>query len=205
MPLYLLVAVSLTVASVDPQEDFERKTMANNMLMAACAMLFVVQQELPRLDFRTMIDKAVLSAMVLIVVESAIVTVIAGTLCHDTKYILNIPPEIPEHFIGLSGTCNNYELTLVVDKIWVSCLTAIFVGAQGVIFVPVRRFVPVPSPLAQFSPLHGGAGLQALQLGCTSLQRIAAGGLVRHDYRHVQQTQAADRFAPCIDVLPGQM
>eukprot|EP01045_Picozoa_sp_COSAG04_P006143 COSAG04_NODE_298_length_17490_cov_10.214249_8_plen_193_part_00 len=176
MPLYLLVAVSLTVASVDPQEDFERKTMANNMLMAACAMLFVVQQELPRLDFRTMIDKAVLSAMVLIVVESAIVTVIAGTLCHDTKYILNIPPEIPEHFIGLSGTCNNYELTLVVDKIWVSCLTAIFVGAQGVIFVPVRRFVPVPSPLAQ---LFSSSSWRCRATGATTWLHVSSANCCR--------------------------
>ena len=55
-PLYLLIASSLTVFTIDPEHILERKEMANNMIMAACGLLFVVANELPRLDFLTSID-----------------------------------------------------------------------------------------------------------------------------------------------------
>ena len=138
VPLYLLVASSLTVFTIDPQHSLERKEMANNMIMAACGLLFVVANELPRLDFLTAIDQVVLSSMITIVIESFAVT-IAGVWCTGKAHIQGVGPEHDDSYIGPSGECTGYSTALLADKIIGIGTTAAFILFQLYVLVPTYR------------------------------------------------------------------
>ena len=66
--------------------------------MHVCALLrYVVNQELPRLDFFSSLDSVVLTSLLLVVVESVIVSAV-WVWCREPKYVtrvLGTPPARP--------------------------------------------------------------------------------------------------------------
>jgi len=116
LPIYLLMILTFYVFAIEVDEVADRLSAIITLFLASFAMLYVVEQHLPRMNFLTAIDKLIVMTTVLMVIVGCVVVLLLRISAQSGEKVANQWNEVA--VIALSSCYVVGNLVLLVPPCW---------------------------------------------------------------------------------------